>query len=464
MISLWDQVRDGDGQAVRRALREADLIWRKGEQLEDAVVWVERAAAMAQESGDEARAIELATCAIELGREAKRRSGMPARSDPAWAEARRIQSSLIEVQDSWLIPVDELDEPDTTRMPAEVLPDDELASIDIEWDMTSVTDARQTLPDLGSAIRAREMMASGIEDVWFEEAPTLPRTTVPANESSTAGSPLRSMQALERALDRVMGPDVIVVPTGADVDGIATVRETLRRTAELEDTSQGVIDALVDAGSTLWLNEDGSLAGWDAGVVVEGEIALLRQGRVSHRIGAGESFSCTASIGGVTMHIAATRADTRVVAWDRDTIESVLSTSPWVLESLRLRADYLATLSVIPLENVARQMSQSLVSSLLQASRVVVVPPHAVLVDEGMEVHALNIVGAGQIVLIDEAQQRERAQPGQILFPGELVEGAPAPATARAGALGATLLHVEAVELARFLPHVPLLERALRHR
>lgn len=457
-------MREGDARAVQRALREADLIWRSGTELGRAVLWVERAASFAQAVGDTDRASELAAYAVDLGREVERRSGMPDRSDPAWEEARRIQSSLIEVRDSWLDPV-EVEAADTVRPPEISLLDVDIEVIDDSWtiEVEPVTDVRRTLPDLGTSERARVLTS---QDTWFDEAPTLPRTILPLSERDTIRPPLSSLNELTLLveLEGATGPDVLVqrpVSAGVSKDSLDAIRARLQSCPELKDTPEAKLEKLLKAGSLLQLNDRAALVGWDAGVVLEGELGMLRRGVVSHRIETGASFSCTGTIPGTIAHIAAMRRETRLIAWERAKLESILEPCPWVLEGLKSRADHLLTLGAIGLGNVARHMGEPFAQSLLEASRVVVLPPGTVLFEGGTEVHALNIVGGGSIELVDSAGKVRHAAGGRMLFPRELVRGSSAPMTARAGRSGATVLHVQAIELPRFLPHVPLLTRAL---
>ena len=427
------------------------------------MLWVERAASFAQAVGDTDRASELAAYAVDLGREVERRSGMPDRSDPAWEEARRIQSSLIEVRDSWLDPVEM--EADTLRPPEISLLDIDIEVIDDSWtiEVEPVTDIRRTLPDLGTSERAR-VLAS--QDTWFDEAPTLPRTILPLSDRDTIRPPLSSLNELTLLveLEGATGPDVIVqrpVSAGVSKDSLDALRARLQSCPEFEDTPEAKLEKLLKAGSLLQLNDRAALVGWDAGVVLEGELGMLRRGVVSHRIKTGASFSCTGTIPGTIAHIAALRRETRLIAWERAKLESILVTCPWVLEGLKSRADRVVTLGAIGLGNVSRHMGEPFAQSLLEASRVVVLPPGTVLFEVGTEVHALNIVGVGSIELVDSEGKVRHAAGGRILFPRELVSGSSAPMTARAGRSGASVLHVQAIELPHFLPHVPLLTRAL---
>lgn len=432
MITLWEHVRQGDSTAVRRALREADLVWRSGENLERAVLWMERAAAFSQEEGDRDRALELAAHALELSREVQRRSGMPERSDPAWLEARRIQSSLIEVRDSWLDPVEQKPEA-VVRPQMDTLPE------------VDVVDATWTAP--------------------WEEPPTLPRTVLPPSKRDRIRPVLGSLteQVLLLDLAGSAGPGVVVQPPSREdaEQSWGDVRGRIDGCPEFEDTPDRKLDALLNTGSVLRLGDRAALTGWDVGVVLEGKVGLFQRGLVSHRIDEGSSFSCTGSVPGAMVQMAALQPNTWVVAWDRSMLESILDTCPWVLESLRDRADELLTLAAIPLGSVARYLGQAFVQSLVEASRVVVLAPGTLLFEPPTEVHALHIVGVGDIELVDGDGEVGRAARGQVLFARELVTGAAAPTTARVGKAGATVLHTEAVALSRFLPHVPLLVRAL---
>lgn len=457
MTSPWDSVRHSDGAAVRRAIREATALWRSGERLEEAVLWMERAAAFAASEGHRERAEELAAHALELDREAKRRSGMPGPTDPAWHEARRIQSSLINVRDSWLEPIEDEAPTDKqltsgvltpSRRPHIAAADQDLQQVDASW-------PSPRLP-IGGAVGAG---SSG----WFDEAPTLPRTVLADRERDTLRPPLGSFNELTLMLEfepESRPSTVMQMPVsgrgGLTKVGLDRVRRVLAGCVELKAATREVREALLHAGTLLHLGERARFTGWDSAVVVQGAMALREHGRTAHRLDPGASLS-----GNGAPELVAVRPDTQLIAWAKETMGAVARDCPGVIEAFRRRAYELQTLAAIRLGRIGRYMGEAFIETLLDVSRVVTLKPGAVVVERGMEVHALNITGLGEMELVDENGGIEPVPPGRVLFAEELIGAAPAPRRARAGREGATVLHVEGVELLRFIPHVPLLRRAL---
>ena len=499
MDSIWSYATEEDSSGVLHALRMADNAWR-GADLERALHWVERAAAIAAGEGHSERAIELACRAKEVDREVKRRSGMPDRSDPAWHEARRLQSSLIEVRDSWLDPIEVGTEhvegllfDDRTEREVDVeqlsptsFDDDGSIPIYVE-DLLPIEDGppleqamegfRRTVPDLHAETRARRMLEATIDSSWNEEAPTLrmktrDAATSPTSQRDTVRPPLGSLNELTllTELERAGAPGTrlpSLVQTirlrDATEQDYENVYNVLRHASVFEDLSEDKTAELVRAGTMIRLASQASLSDYQAAVVIDGSASIMQaRGGEALRTEVGDAICFEPSVRGLDRpKVLAQTAASVAIAWRGETLDQVLSVCPWIVASLRARADELVTLSAIPLRQVARRMSTTFRKEFLEASRILFMPPGAVLFEESMEVHSLIITGAGEVELVDHDGTVQHVHPGTLLFATELVEGAVTKQRARAGERGATVLHTEAVELARFLPHVPLLSRAL---
>ena len=476
MVPIWSFATESDSARVRDALRRAERAWQ-GTSLGHALHWVERAAEIAASEGLPKRAHELTDLAHQVDAEIKRRSGIPAASDPAWVEARRIQSSLIEVRDSWLDPVEIQATPSpqnapvvaiaqgSARPPAVTLEDEEVIIVDDPPHAWGSDALRATLPDDEASTRARNMLTTVVgESQWQDEAATIRRkTSVPLDERDTVRPPLGSLNELTLLKDLERSSPVSSHTQETLERDPAEVVRVLRASEVFEDLSDDKVGELARQGRLVRLAEVDALRDCEAAVILEGGVSVMEHaGGESFQAGVGDSLCFDGSVpDSPRPAVLATTAASVAIGWDHQTLAEILAVCPWVVATLRARADQMATLASIPLRRVARRMGRSFREDFVGASRVVVVPPGTVLFEQGMEVHALLVTGVGTVLRVGEAGSVEAVDPGTLLFGSELVEGAVAPCQVRVGKRGATVLHTEAVELARFLPHVPWLDRVL---
>ncbi len=475
MVSIWSSATESDSARVRDALRRAERAWQ-GTSLGHALHWVERAAEIAAGEGRAQRAHELTDLAHEVDAEIKRRSGIPAASDPAWVEARRIQSSLIEVRDSWLDPVEIQAAPspqdapvfaiaEGARPPAVTLDDEEVIILDGPPHAWGSDALRATVPDDEASARAKSMLTTVVgEPHWQDEAATIRRkTSVPLDERDTVRPPLGSLNELTLLKD-LERPGIVSSHLQETLErDPAEVVRVLRAAEAFEDLSDDKVQELAQQGTLIRLAGVDALVGCEAAIILEGGVSVMEHaGGESLQAGVGDSLCFDGSVpDSPRPAVLATTAASVAVGWDRQTLSRILEVCPWAVATLRARADQMATLAAIPLRRVARRMGSSFREDFVRASRVVVVPPGTVLFEQGMEVHALLVTGIGTVLRVGEAGSIEAVDPGTLLFASELVDGAVAPYQVRVGKRGATVLHTEAVELARFLPHVPWLDRVL---
>ena len=475
MVPIWSFATESDSARVRDALRRADRAWQ-GTSLGNALHWVERAAEIAASEGLPKRAHELTDLAHKVDAEIKKRSGIPAASDPAWEEARRIQSSLIEVRDSWLDPVEAQAAPsqdapvfaiaeDSARPPAVTLEDEEVIILDDPPHAWGSDALRATVPDDEASTRARNMLTTVVGEAhWQDEAATIRRkTSVPLDERDTVRPPLGSLNELTLLKD-LERPGAVSSHLQETLErDPAEVVRVLRAAEAFEDLSDDKVQELAQHGALIRLAGVDALMGCEAAIILEGGVSVMEHaGGESLQAGVGDSLCFDGSVpDSPRPAVLATTATSVAIGWDRQTLSKILAVCPWAVATLRARADQMATLAAIPLRRVARRMGRSFRDDFVRASRVVVVPAGTVLFEQGMEVHALLVTGLGTVLRVGETGSIEAVDPGTLLFASELVDGAVAPYQVRVGKRGATVLHTEAVALAQFLPHVMWLDRVL---
>jgi hypothetical protein len=141
----------------------------------------------------------------------------------------------------------------------------------------------------------------------------------------------------------------------------------------------------------------------------------------------------------IALRVVAGSEGARVAVWDLDAIEEALKSCPWVLEELVQRADRLQALAGATLGPLG-DLDEASRAELLDRLTVRVVGPNEKIAEAGVRTPGIVVVTGGVVEIeVDGADPRE-VRPGELLFLRSVLEGRPAPATARAGASGALLL------------------------
>lgn len=163
---------------------------------------------------------------------------------------------------------------------------------------------------------------------------------------------------------------------------------------------------------------------------------------------------------GTQLRIVAAVDDTAVALWRTEDLEQALRDCPWVREPLRSIADRFQALAGTTLGVLGERLDASLRRTVTDRMQVRACAPGEMVLQKGVALPGLHILGAGRIELLDDDDSvQSESLPGDFLFPEAVLVAAPAPCSARAGPKGALLLFASrsvAHELVTSVP--PLLE------
>jgi CRP-like cAMP-binding protein len=288
------------------------------------------------------------------------------------------------------------------------------------------------------------------------------------------------VHAAEAARSARLAPDPASVPSknaglapaasGAWVERSWSVEERsvgglpLERADALSDLPHAVQAALAARARIDSLGPDEEVSGFGAALVVGGDAAVCATivDAPAERLHAGAVVPSRGNLGdaGVALRVVAGQSGARVAVWDWPVLEAAIAAHPLVSGELRDRADRLQALAgttmgpLGDLDETYRNLAvERLVVRLVRAGEV--------FVEKGMTLGGLAIVGAGELELRDGDAVVGEAGPGDLLFPGAVLQGLAAPATARAGASGALLLVGERALAHELLVTVPPLVEIL---
>lgn len=162
----------------------------------------------------------------------------------------------------------------------------------------------------------------------------------------------------------------------------------------------------------------------------------------------------------VALRVVAGETDTVVAVWERDALEGATADCPWVADELRTVADRFQALAGAAMGPLGDRLDDTLRQSVTDRCEVRTYAAGDFVVEEGDPVPGLFVVGAGEVELLGpDGSVTTALGPGEFLFASEVMGGAPAAATVRAGESGAVMLFLSrhtAHELMVSVP--PLLE------
>ena len=138
------------------------------------------------------------------------------------------------------------------------------------------------------------------------------------------------------------------------------------------------------------------------------------------------------------------RKGSRLLALPAAAIEALRAAAPWVVQDLEPGSDDLHVVAGALRGEIGRRLDDALLGAVLARADTMRLGPGATVVKQGELVRALVILGAGALSLRagddPDAPEIGAIEPGEVLFPSELLTRAKAPSTVRAGAEGAVVL------------------------
>jgi hypothetical protein len=468
-----------DAEDVAWALQTADTLWKRTEHV-DAIVWLRRAAQSAAEAEDDDRALVLARQAADLAewsaheaysaptqKKARQPGARVPGDDDEDASAQTFPDGILEVDD---IAIDVSSTPDPVEdspVSAELEEEEEDEPITAERKLSSTSSPVQAPVVVPTAAEKH----AGLLDPWADEALPPPRQSsrppvsaggppktarddvvtsarVPAPSSGPHRSASVAPPSASASASVVMPVDRVIDLSGIDAfaDMPADARDRFARSARV---------ASVPLGEN-WT--DFVLA-----VVIEGsfDVSSTTRSVAARRLDKNGVACARGTIEHATpMRLTAVRDAGKLAIWDDHSAQELVRTCPWVDDDLRAGSDLLQASVGLAMGPLGERLDPVLRAEVAAKLRLRALLPDEVLATRGKPVPGLFVVGAGELEFDgDNGLSPATIRAGEFLFPHEVLQASPAPATVRAARGGALVLFADrgaAQELLVTCP--PLLE------
>jgi hypothetical protein len=129
-----------------------------------------------------------------------------------------------------------------------------------------------------------------------------------------------------------------------------------------------------------------------------------------------------------------------VALWNEADVDAAFRTCPWVEDDLRAASDRAQALAGVTVGALGERLDRALRDSVVSRLDLKVLMPGEIIVDKGRPVPGLVIVGVGHLELVEGDAVTQTLRSGEFLFADAVLQGGPAPLTARAGKSGALLM------------------------
>lgn len=253
--------------------------------------------------------------------------------------------------------------------------------------------------------------------------------------------------------DRGRVDPVFEAPTTPAIRGVS-----LQQVRGLEDLPEESQLALSKSVRRETLQPDEELNGF--------AVALVLHGKVSIRPAVADAVCAQAGVGdvvftqghlaeGIVLRVVASVEDTEVAYWDAETLAKQIADCPWVEDDLRSIADRFQALAGVTMGSLGERLDDTLRTMVTDRCQVVALRPGETLLEQGAPVNGMYVLGAGRLELLSGQNVQHVLNPGDFLFPAQVVAGGGAPHTARAAGGGALLLRAERMTAHELLVSVP---------
>lgn len=211
--------------------------------------------------------------------------------------------------------------------------------------------------------------------------------------------------------------------------------------------------------SALGLEEEVAVSG--AALVLEGSAAVCATiaDAAAAQIGPGALVPGLGSLPEPTRIRVVATGPCSIASWDRNALEEILKSSPWVIEELQKSGDRFAALAGATMGALGDLDEGSRLAAFDRLT-LRVLAAGEVLVPAGGELSGLTIVGAGSM-LVDRSTPAEFGA-GDVLLPETALEGGTTDAAIKAGPGGALLLSASRMVTVELFSTIPSLLELLR--
>jgi hypothetical protein len=282
-------------------------------------------------------------------------------------------------------------------------------------------------------------------------------------ESAAPPEPERLTDEPERLTDepelRTERPQIPPAPVeDAQIGGIV-----LANVQGLQDLPEDAQHELVARARTEKLQLEEEVTNFGIALVLDGWVTIMptiADAACAHANKGDVVFTSGTLSDGIGLRVVAGQDDTTVAIWDSQALEQATQDCPWVADELRVVADRFQALAGVTMGAMGDRLDDSLRSLVTDRCEVKTLLPYEVLVECGSTLPGLHIVGGGRIEIIVETDDGvgevdDELGPGDFLFAPQVLGGAGAPSTARAGKGGALVLFADRMTTHELLVSVP---------
>ena len=296
-----------------------------------------------------------------------------------------------------------------------------------------------------TGMRAAKVAIDIEGDLLGTPEPPKPRPAPPPRPAKPTAPPPRAKAPSLAAPPRPVAPVVAAAPEAppAPAPPAADGPLDLSEADAFADLPDDVRDTFAAAARVTTLGAEEEEAGFALAYVISGEVDVLAAvvDTPAARLKPGAVLRARGTVdSSIALRVVGTPATARVAVWNDDAVATALGACPWVEDDLRASSDRFQALAGATMGLLADKLDVSLRDALLGSLETRVLAEGEVLAEAGESVPGVVVVGVGELELVTGDKVSSRVTSGEFLFPLEVLGGAKARATARAGKGGAVVL------------------------
>jgi hypothetical protein len=322
-------------------------------------------------------------------------------------------------------------------------------------EMPAVSEPPIVLSDIPPAFSDPPIVLSDIPPPVFSDPPIIlsqlpvdfsyppPR---PASEPSAPLAPTASSEPAKVPSEPAASKPQPTAPAGpAELGGV--LLSEVRGLEDLPDESQA---QLVESAEIHTLAANEEVAGFGLALILDGVVGVMAEVAdvTAAQARRGELvFSQGHLEDGIRMRVVAGVSGAQVATWPYQAFSAAITACPWVGDELKNVGDRFQTLAGVAMGPMGDQLDDMLRALVIERCEVKRLLPGEIIAHGGKPMPGMVIVGAGRLEVSegegDAARVLEELHPGDFLFAPQILQGTPAPATARAGKGGALVLFAD---------------------
>ena len=215
----------------------------------------------------------------------------------------------------------------------------------------------------------------------------------------------------------------------------------------LADVPEDALESLVSASDTIALLPEEQQSAPPMIVVLAGELEVRAPGYTTRLdvVGVGQvRLLAPLSPAAGSLHVVAGAKGARYLAVPNRAVEALRQAAPWAMQELEPASDDVHVVAGALSGKLGARLDGGILDAVLARAKTMRLGPNVPVLKQGEVVRALIIVGAGELSLRlgndPEAMEIATLDPGEVLFPTELLARGPSPSTVRAGPRGALVV------------------------